>query len=199
MSTNLPLIRGLVMIRRGPMVGLQLGAHLDMIAKQYKKGTRTGVERGKRGFGKGSKTGLEKDKNGVETRAGFKRYKKQNLARFNNLERRGMAVLRRSTSFQTFFLPFHPFFSPVFDDFRQKQKKKVVKKWRNGKGKKSVLSCFFSRSHFFPFLSKHISIAEFVVNKAVSISTGFTPFYVNTSAHPTTPVLMMHGGASKGS
>ena len=37
------------------------------------------------------------------------------------------------------------------------------------------------------------------VNNAISISTGFTPFYLNTGAHPTTLVSMMHGGASKGS
>ena len=38
------------------------------------------------------------------------------------------------------------------------------------------------------------------MNNAVSISTGFTPFYLNTGTHPTTPVSMMHGGAaSKGS
>ena len=42
-------------------------AHRDMIANQYKKGTRTGVERGKNRFGmgqervwKGVKTGLER-------------------------------------------------------------------------------------------------------------------------------------------
>ena len=29
------------------------GAHLDMIAKQYKNGTRTGKERGKNGIGMG--------------------------------------------------------------------------------------------------------------------------------------------------
>ena len=40
-------------------------AHLDMIAKQYKKRMRTGVERDKNGFGKGSRTGLERGKNGV--------------------------------------------------------------------------------------------------------------------------------------
>ena len=36
-----------------------------MIAKQYKKGTRMGVARGKNGFGTGSRTCLERGKNGV--------------------------------------------------------------------------------------------------------------------------------------
>ena len=122
-----------------------------MIAKKYKKGTRTGVERGKNGFGTGSRTGLERGKNviGTGAKTGFKRYKKRNLARLDNLERRGKAVLRCSTSFQPFFaVP--PLFSPVFDGFLQKREKKVVKKWRNWKGKKSVLSSFFPFP-FFPF------------------------------------------------
>ena len=37
------------------------------------------------------------------------------------------------------------------------------------------------------------------MNNAVSINIGFTPFYLNIDAHPTTPVSMMHGGTSKGS
>ena len=37
-----------------------------------------------------------------------------------------------------------------------------------------------------------------MANNIVSISTGFTPFYLNTGAHPTTLVSMMHGGTSKG-
>ena len=49
-----------------------MNAHLDMIAKQYKKGTRTGVERGKNGFGKESRTGLEQGQkwvlNGIKNR-----------------------------------------------------------------------------------------------------------------------------------
>ena len=44
-------------------------AHLDLIAKQYKRGARTGVERGKNGFGTGSRTGLEMGKNRVGTGA----------------------------------------------------------------------------------------------------------------------------------
>ena len=46
---------------------------------------------------------------------------------------------------------------------------------------------------------QQLPLAEFAANNAVSISTGFTPFYLNTGAHPTTLVSMMHGGASNGS
>ena len=46
---------------------------------------------------------------------------------------------------------------------------------------------------------QQLPLAKFAANNAVSISTGFTPFYLNTGAHPITPVLMMHSGASKGS
>ena len=46
---------------------------------------------------------------------------------------------------------------------------------------------------------QQLPLAEFAANNAVSISTGFTPFYLNTGAHSTTPVLMMQGGASKSS
>ena len=46
---------------------------------------------------------------------------------------------------------------------------------------------------------QRLPLTEFVVNNPVSINTGFTPFYLNTGAHPTIPVSMMHVGASKGS
>ena len=38
-----------------------------------------------------------------------------------------------------------------------------------------------------------------MANNAVSISTRITPFYLNTSPHPTTPVSMLHCGKTKGS
>ena len=44
-----------------------------------------------------------------------------------------------------------------------------------------------------------MALEKFAANNAISISTGFTPFYLNTGAHRTTPVSMMHGGTSKGS
>ena len=46
---------------------------------------------------------------------------------------------------------------------------------------------------------QQLSFAEFVVDNVVSISIGFTPFYLNTGAHPTTSALMLHGGMHKGS
>ena len=46
---------------------------------------------------------------------------------------------------------------------------------------------------------QQLHFAEFVANNAVSISTGFTLFYLDISTHPTTPVSMMYSGASKGS
>ena len=44
-----------------------------------------------------------------------------------------------------------------------------------------------------------LPLVEFMANNTISISIGFTPFYLNIGTHPTTPVLMLHGGASKGS
>ena len=122
-----------------------------MIAKHYKKGTRMGLERGKKGFGRGSRMGLERGKNGVGTGAktGFKSYKKWNLARFNNLEWLFFAVPHLFSLF--FAVP--PLFSPVFDDFCQKGEKRVSKNGGTGKEEKRS-SQFLSRSHFFPFLSK---------------------------------------------
>ena len=46
---------------------------------------------------------------------------------------------------------------------------------------------------------QQLPLIEFAANNAVSSNTGFTPFYLNTGAHPTTPVSVMHGGTSKGS
>ena len=109
------------------------------------------MERGKKGFEIGSRTGLERGKNGVGTgvKIGFKRYKKWNLARFDNLERRGTAVLHRSTSFQPFFLPFHPFFHPFLTIFAKNGKKRSSKNGGTGKERKAKRSFqFLSRSPF---------------------------------------------------
>ena len=116
------------------------GTHLDMIAKQYKKEARTGAERGKKGVWNGVETGAK---------MGFKWHKKQNLARFDNLKRRGTAVLCRSTSFQPFFaVP--PLFSPVFDDFRQKWEKRSLENGGTGKERKVFFPVSFPFL-FFPF------------------------------------------------
>ena len=46
---------------------------------------------------------------------------------------------------------------------------------------------------------QQLPLIEFAGNNTVSISTRFTPFYLNAGARPITPVLMMHGGTSRGS
>ena len=46
---------------------------------------------------------------------------------------------------------------------------------------------------------QQLPLAEFTANNTVSITTEGTPFYLNIGAHPTTLVLMLHGGAPKGS
>ena len=88
------------------------------IAKQYKKGAKTG----------------------------FIRHKKRNLSRFDNLERRGTAVLHRSTSFQPFFRRSISFFTHFYD-FRQKGEKRSSKNGGTGKERKA----FFLVSFPFPF------------------------------------------------
>ena len=53
MNTNIPLVPR---TSDGPTWSngwAATGAHLDMIAKQYKNGKKTGVERDKNGFGTG--------------------------------------------------------------------------------------------------------------------------------------------------
>ena len=102
------------------------------------KGSKTGLERDKKRVGTGKKTGWNGGRNWF-----LNGKKKRNLPKFYNLERRGTAVLRRSTSFHRFFSPFQPFFHPFLTIFAKNGKKKVVKKWRNGKGKNAFLSSFF--------------------------------------------------------
>ena len=46
---------------------------------------------------------------------------------------------------------------------------------------------------------QQLPLAEFIAHKEVSINIGFTPFYLNTGAHLTTLVSMLHGGTPKGS
>ena len=100
------------------------------------KGAKKGLEKGKNGIGMGQ----ERDWNGVKN--SFKRYKKRNLAKFEILERARMGPRPLSRYFQPVFHRFAPF-STCFSQFGAKIGKKSAKKWRNGKGKKSVLSCFF--------------------------------------------------------
>ena len=115
-----------------------------MIAKQYKNGTIIGVERGKNGFGTGSRTSLERGikRVGTGAKTGFKWEKNgisPNSTIWNDVEQPFSAVPHLPSLF--FAVP--SLFSPVFDDFHEKPEKKVVKKWKNGKGKNAFLSSFF--------------------------------------------------------
>ena len=105
MNTNLPLVPRTSDGLTWSNGWAAIGAHLDMIAKQYKNKTRTGKERGKNGKKRGKK------RVGTGSETGFKRQKKRNLAKFYNLERRGTAVLGRSTSFLPFFVRSASFFT----------------------------------------------------------------------------------------
>ena len=110
-----------------------------------------GVERGKNGFGKVSRTGLERGKNGVGmgAKTSFKQHKKWNLARFDNLEWHGMAVLCRSTSFQPFF-PYRPIFHPFLTIFAKNRKENSSKNGGTGKERKALFPVSFPFL-FFPF------------------------------------------------
>ena len=46
---------------------------------------------------------------------------------------------------------------------------------------------------------QQLPLVEFAANNVVSINSWFIPFYLNTGAHLTTLVLMLHGGTTKGS
>ena len=46
---------------------------------------------------------------------------------------------------------------------------------------------------------QQLPLTKFAANNTISISTGFTPFYLNTGAHPTTLVSMLHVATPKGS
>ena len=128
------------------------------------KGAKTGLERGQERVWNGVKNGLER---GAKT--GFKRHKKRNLARFNNLERRGTAVLRRSTSFQPFFVV-PTLFSPVFDDFCQNREKRSSKNRGTGKERKALFPVSFPFL-FFPFpFQEHLYCEPTDFCKAETIS-----------------------------
>ena len=141
MNTNLPLVPR---TSDGPTWSngwAATGAHLDMIAKQYKNGTRTGKERGKnrkkwgkKWVGTGSETGFKRQKNEISP----------NSTVWNGMERPFFAVPHLSYR----FLAVPPRFSPVFHDFGQKREKKRVPK-NGGTGKEGTRS--FPVSFPFPF------------------------------------------------
>ena len=45
--------------------------------------------------------------------------------------------------------------------------------------------------------ASHMCIAEFAPNNAISVSTGFSPFYLNAGIHPTLPTSLMVGTLPK--
>ena len=125
-----------------------IGVHLDMIAKQYKKGTRMGVERGKTGLErgqewvwKGVKMGLERGQKLVLN--GIKNGISPDSTIWNGVQVPFFAVPHLSSLF--FVVP--ALFSPVFDNFRQKQEKRSSKNGGMGKERKA----FFPVSFPFPF------------------------------------------------
>ena len=150
MNTNLPLV---LRTSDGPTWSngwAATGAHLDMIAKQYKNGTRMGKERGKNGkkrgkkrVGTGSEMGLKRQKNGISP----------NSTIWNGVERPFFTVPHLSYR----FLAVPPRFSPVFHDFGQKREKNVCPKMEERERKERIPFPFLSRSHFFSFLAWHIS------------------------------------------
>ena len=148
MNTNLPLVP---QTSDGPTWSngwATTGAHLDMIAKHYKNGTRTGKERGKNG----KKRGKKRVGTGAET--GFKRQKtgiSPNSRIWNGEERLFFAVPHLSC----LFLAVPPLFSPVFHNFGQKQeKKRVPKNGGTGKERKRFFPVSFPFPDFtFPFLA----------------------------------------------
>ena len=139
MNTNLPLVPR---TSDGPTWSngwAATGAHLDMIAKQYKNGKKTGVERVKNGFGTGLKTGWNGKKNGLERGQklvlnGKKNGISPNSTIWNGVERPFFAVPHLSTVF--FAVP--ALFSPVLDDFRQKREKKGRQKMEERERKERV-------------------------------------------------------------
>ena len=165
MNTNLPLVP---QTSDGPTWfngWAAIGAHLDMIAKQYKngkkrvwKGAKTGLERGKKRVGTGKKRVGTGKKNGLGTGAetGFKRGKNgisPISTIWNGVERPFFAVPHLSTVF--FAVP--ALFSPFLDDFLPKTGKKGRQKMEERERKERVPFQFLSCSRFFPFLSTHIS------------------------------------------
>ena len=44
---------------------------------------------------------------------------------------------------------------------------------------------------------QQLLLAEFAANNAISVSTSFSPFYLNAGIHPMLPTSMMMGGLPK--
>ena len=136
MNTNLPLVPR---TSDGPTWSngwAATGAHLDMMAKQYKNGTRMGKERGKNG----KKRGKKRVGTGSETGFKWQKTESRQILQF------GTAWNGRSWPFHIFpvvFWPFRLVFHPFFMILARNGKKTGAQKWRNGKGKNAFLSRFF--------------------------------------------------------
>ena len=140
MNTNLPLVPR---TSDGPTWSngwAATGAHLDMIAKQYKNGCGKGQKRVwngvKNGFGMGAKNGFKRPKKGISP----------NSTIWNGVERPFFAVPHLSTVF--FAVP--ALFSPNLDDFRQKREKRSSKNGGTGKERTHSFPVSFP-FRFFPF------------------------------------------------
>ena len=42
--------------------------------------------------------------------------------------------------------------------------------------------------------SQYLTLAEFAMNNAVNVATGYSPLYLNAADHPLVPSALMHGG-----
>ena len=42
--------------------------------------------------------------------------------------------------------------------------------------------------------SEYLALAEFAANNAVNVTTGYSPFYLNSGDHPLVPSVFMHSG-----
>ena len=98
-----------------------------------------GLERGQERVWKRVKTGLERGQKRV----------------LNGIKKESRQIRQFGTAWNCRSLAVPPLFHPFLTIFAKNGKKRC-KKWRNGKGKKSVLSSFSPRSCFFLFLSSHI-------------------------------------------
>ena len=161
MNTNLPLVPRTNDDPTWSNGWAATGAHLDMIAKQYKNGTRTGKERGKNGkkrgkkrVGTGSETGFKWQKNGISP----------NSTIWNGVERPFLAVPHLSCRFLAVPPRFHPFFMIL----ARNGKKTGAQKWRNGKGKNAFLSRFFP----VPVFSRSLPGTSLLYTSTAKLGTG---------------------------
>ena len=115
-----------------------------------------GLKRGQERVWKGVKTGLERGQKLVLN--GIKKGISPDSRIWNGVERPFFAV----PHLYSLLFACPPLFSPVFDDFRQKQGKRSSENRGTGKETKAFFPVSFP-SLFSPFLSRHISSSGFVL------------------------------------